>query len=154
MGGGGVWVTRGGAVLRGLRKLISHFRRISALVASPGIVTSRGQCIGLAGRCGRLNSLVTTHGRCLRYLGKLRRTGVVVDRGSPRVGRVTHRRTTTYRTHVPRLRRRVGLLLMPTSPRSSQGTVLRVHNNAKNSRTTVFTNSLFHVCSGCYRSGK
>lgn len=146
-------VTRGGALLRGLSKLMSHFRRMSALVASPGIVTSRGECIGLAGRCGRLGRVVGTHGRCVRYLGNLRRTHLVVTRASPRVERVTHRRTTTYRTHVPRLRRRVGLLLMPTSPRSSGGTVIRVHNKANNSRTTLFTKSLCHVCIGCYRVG-
>ncbi len=57
------------------------------------------------------------------------------------------------RGHVPRLRRRVGLLLIPTSPRSSGGIVVRVHNNANKSRTTLFTNSLFHVCAGCYRAG-
>lgn len=147
-------VTSGDAVLRGLSKLMTHFRRVSALVASPTIVTSRGHCIGLAGRCGRLSSLVGTHGRCVRLLNGVRRTeGVLTGRSSTSVHRVTGRRVSDDRRHLPMLRRRVGLVLIPTSPRSDGGTVLRVHNNAKNSRTTVFTNSLFHVCTGCYRAG-
>lgn len=140
--------------MRGLSNLMTHFRRISALVASPTIVTSRGQCMGLAGRCGRLSSLVGTHGRCVRLLTGVRRTGSVLSgRSSTSVERVTGRRVSGDRRHLPMLRRRVGLLLMPTSPRSNGGTVLRVHNNANNSRTTVFTNSLFQVCTGFYRAG-
>ncbi len=147
-------VTRGGALLRGLSNVRVHCRRITALVASPTIVTSRRHCIQLAGRCGSLRALITLEGSCISYLRSVTRTGsIVVGRRSTRLHSLTHSRLRRYRLHRPRVRRTVGVTLVPGSPRSSGGIRIRVHTNANNSRTYLFTKSLFTVCGQFYRDG-
>lgn len=138
------------AVFSELRSLMVHCRRMVNRLRRPSITGSPRHFHGLVGRRDSLTPVIRTCRRCGGYGRGMRRDLVVLRRrSSRRVHRLTGRRLGRSGTEVRRLRRRLGVLLLPGSPGSSGGIVIRVHTNTNKSRTTLFTTRICHVCIRC-----
>lgn len=134
---------------------VVHCRRLSRLLDSPRILSSAGQFLRLAGRRTKLERGITAFGHCGRIRNRVTSARRVLSRGLSRsVTTVTGRRLDSLGGRGARLRRHVGILLLPDSPGSSGGVVVRVQKTTKKSRTTLFTNALFAVCDGFTRDRK
>lgn len=144
-----------GWVLSGLGRIRGEFRRVGTLLYRPSIISSRRRCAGLVGRVGRLAPIIRGFERCGGTRTRFSRYHTVLSRNitSPSFTRVIGRRFRRDGTDARHVARRLGILLLPHSPGSSGGIVVRVQNNTNNRRDTLFTNILFEVCSVCTRSG-
>lgn len=128
--------------------------RLSRELCRPSMTNGPRRCRGVVGRVGSVRRVILAcHGcgRTIRARGSDLRVLRRADSG--RLGRLTRVRLSRTGSGVGGLTRSLGVLLLPGSPGSRQGIVIRVHNNTNNRRSTLFDTILFEVCSVCTRGG-